>query len=223
MTAPRNRSAQGFWALVADLVVAHPLPILSVCLVVLLPLAAVGARSKSNHSQLSGLDPDTPSVIGTATVRRYFAAGELSPAIALIHHPSLDFRSPQGRQAVEELSKRLLLIDNIAEVRSLTQPLGKPPDGGAERSLLNRIASQAVAVAAESRYVSTQPALPADRNHITRLDVVFKSDPFSEASLRALEEVRDKLRKSAAVDGQPLAGGVTPPSVSPAQARCSTT
>ena len=143
---PRRRSARGFWALVADLVVAHPLPILSVCLIVLLPLAAVGARSKSNHSQLSGLDPDTPSVIGTATVRRYFAVGELSPAIALIHHPSLDFRSAQGRQAIEELSKRLLSIDNIAEVRSLTQPLGKPPSTGPERGLLNRIASQAVVV-----------------------------------------------------------------------------
>jgi putative drug exporter of the RND superfamily len=202
---PRHRSARGFWALVADLVVAHPLPILSVCLLVLLPLAAVGARSKSNHSQLSGLDPETPSVIGTATVRRYFAVGELSPAIALIHHPSLDFRSAQGRQAIEELSKRLLLIDNIAEVRSLTQPLGKPPSDGPERGLLNRIAIQAVGVGAESRYVSTQPALAADRDHITRLDVVFKSDPFSEASLRALGEVRDKLQ-SAASDGQPLAG-----------------
>jgi putative drug exporter of the RND superfamily len=205
MDGPRHRSSRGFWALVADLVVAHPLPILSVCLLVLLPLAAVGARSKSNHSQLSGLDPETPSVIGTATVRRYFAVGELSPAIALIHHPSLDFRSAQGRQAIEELSKRLLLIDNIAEVRSLTQPLGKPPSDGPERGLLNRIAIQAVGVGAESRYVSTQPALAADRDHITRLDVVFKSDPFSEASLRALGEVRDKLQ-SAASDGQPLAG-----------------
>jgi putative drug exporter of the RND superfamily len=205
MDRPNRRSAQGFWAHVADLVVAHPLPILSVCLIVLLPLAVVGARSKSNHSQLSGLDPDTPSVIGTATVRRYFAAGELSPAIALIHHPGLDFRSPQGRTAIEELSKRLLLIDNIAEVRSLTQPLGKPPATGPDAGLVNRFASQAVGLAAESRYVGTRPALAADRDHITRLDVVFKSDPFSEASLRALVEVREKLQTAASA-GQPLAG-----------------
>src|SRR5262249_55428299 len=173
-----HRKVQGFWALVADLVVAYPLPILLVCLVVLLPLAAVGARSKSNHSQLSGLDPNTPSVIGTATVRQYFAAGELSPAIALVHHNILDFKSAQGRQAIAELSKRLLSIDNIAEVRSLTQPLGTPRSAGPDSGLLNRIASQTVAAVAESRYVSTQPAAPADTNHITRLDIVFKTDPF---------------------------------------------
>ena len=43
---------------------AIPLLILAVCLVVLAPLAVVGARTKSNHNQLSDLDPDRPSVIG---------------------------------------------------------------------------------------------------------------------------------------------------------------
>jgi RND superfamily putative drug exporter len=208
MEAPRNQPGQGFWAMVADLVVAHPLPILSVCLLVLLPLAAVGATSKSNHSQLSALDPDTPSVLGTKTVRRYFAAGELSPASALVHHPSIDFRSPEGRHAVEELSRRLLAIDNVAEVRSLSQPLGKPPSTDPDRGLFNRIAGQAVGMAAESRYVGTQPAVASDRNHITRFEVVFKSDPFAEVSLHALEEVRDNLQ-AAAAPGQPLAGAAT--------------
>ncbi len=58
----RHRPAHGFWGRVADLVVAQPLPILSVCLLVLLPLAVVGARTVSSYSQLSDLDPDTPSV-----------------------------------------------------------------------------------------------------------------------------------------------------------------
>ena len=99
--ARTSRPAQGFWVRVADLVVDHPLPILAVCLVVLLPLAVVGARTRSNYNQLTDLDPDTPSVIGANVVRRYFAVGELSPA----HRPdrpsrSLDFRSPEGRQAI---------------------------------------------------------------------------------------------------------------------------
>ncbi len=74
----------GFWARVADLVVSYPFAILSVCLLVLAPLAVVGARTKSNHNQLSDLDPDRPSVIGANVVRRYFAVGELSPAVALV-------------------------------------------------------------------------------------------------------------------------------------------
>ena len=90
----------------------------------LAPLAVVGARTKSNHNQLSDLDPDRPSVIGANVVRRYFAVGELSPAVALVDNPRLDFRSPAGPPAIDEISRRLQAIDNIAEVRSLTQPLG---------------------------------------------------------------------------------------------------
>ena len=60
-------------------------------------------------------------------VKRYFAVGELSPAIALIDNPGLDFRSPRGRKAIGEISRRLQAIDDVAEVRSLTQPLGGTP------------------------------------------------------------------------------------------------
>ena len=61
--------------MVADLVVSHPLPILSVRVLVLLPLAAVGPQPVNpTTASCSALDPDTPSVMGTKTVRRYFAA-----------------------------------------------------------------------------------------------------------------------------------------------------
>ncbi len=52
--------------------------------------------------------------------------------------------------------------------------------------------------AVESRYVSTLPQDPADRNHITRFDVVFKTDPFSETSSQTLEEVHDVVKAAAA-------------------------
>ena len=92
-----------------------------------------------------------------------------------------------------------------------------PPNDG----FFNRLADQAVGVAAESRYVSTQPADPADRNHITRLDVVFKTDPFSEASLAALEQVHETFKRAA---GARAAAGRGPPrSASPARPRRSTT
>jgi RND superfamily putative drug exporter len=58
---------------------------------------------------------------------------------------------------------------------------------------------------AHSRYVSLKPIDPADTNHITRIDIVFKTDPFSEASLEALERVHRSLNEATA-PGQPLAG-----------------
>jgi putative drug exporter of the RND superfamily len=198
-------SVTGFWARVADLVVAYPLLILSVCLVVLAPLAVVGARTKSNHNQLSDLDPDRPSVVGANVVRQYFAVGELSPAVVLLDDPRLDFRSPQGREAVDEINRKLRSIDNIADVRSLTQPLGNPTGAAPAAGMINRLAGQALNIAAESRYVSVRPSRAEDRDHITRFDVLFKTDPFAETSLHALERIEETLR-AATAPGQPLEG-----------------
>ncbi len=89
-------------------------------------------------------------------------------------------------------------IDNVAEVRSLTQPVGKPLSAEPTTGLFGRLADQALRLAAESRYVSLNPARRSDLNHITRFDIVFKTDPFSEASLEALERVREVLHAAAA-------------------------
>jgi RND superfamily putative drug exporter len=195
----------GFWMRVADLVVQYPLAILSVCLLALIPLAVLGAGTKANYNQLADLDPDRPSVIGAIVVRRYFAVGELSPTAALVDNPHLDFRSPRGRTAIAETSRRLRAIDCVSEVRSLTEPVGKPLAADSGRNLFQRLTDETLRVAAESRYVSIQPAGRADLNHIARFDIVFETDPFSEASLEALEQVRAVLQAATAA-GQPLDG-----------------
>jgi RND superfamily putative drug exporter len=196
----------GFWGRAADLIVQYPVAILAICLAALLPLAVVGARTRSNYNQLADLDSDRPSVIGSQAVRRHFAVGELSPATALVDDPSLDFRSPRGLSAIEEVSRRLMAIEQVAEVRSLSQPVGKPLAATGDQGFLARVGGQALLrMGAESRYVSVKPTRPSDTNHITRFDIVFKTDPFSEASLEALDRLRQTLQDAAAA-GQPLAG-----------------
>jgi RND superfamily putative drug exporter len=194
-----------FWMRVADLVAHYPLAILSVCMIVLTPLAVVGAYAKSNHNQLADLDEDRPSVIGANLVRRYFAVGELSPATLLFDNPQINFASPQGREAVGEITRRLLQVENVAEVRSLSQPLGKAPSTDSGRGLLDRLAGGALNAAALGRYVSGSPARESDRNHITRLDIVFRTDPFSRSSLQTLERVR-QIARAATGPGQPFEG-----------------
>ncbi len=195
----------GFWIHVANLVVKYPVLILTLCLAGLTPLAIIGAQTKASYSQLADLDPDRPSVIGASVIRRYFAVGELSPTVALVENPRIDFRTPAGRDAVSEMSRRLMAIPVVAEVRSLTQPLGKPPVADKDKSFFQRLADQALRAAADSRYVSTNPSNKTDRNHITRFDIVFRTDPFAHTSLDSLEDVRQVLT-AASHPGEPLHG-----------------
>jgi RND superfamily putative drug exporter len=195
----------GFWVKVADLVVRHPVTILALCVLGLTPLAVIGARTRPNYSQLADLDPDQPSVLGSRVVRRYFAVGELSPSAVLLEHPRLNFRSDEGRRAVERLSQRLAALPDVAEVRSVSRPLGKPAAPTQPTNYLQRVLAQTLRAAVETRYVSSTPVRAADRNHITRIDVVFKDDPFSYAALGALESVQGAVREATAPGGE-LAG-----------------
>jgi RND superfamily putative drug exporter len=195
----------GFWVKVANLVVRHPVTILSLCVLALAPLAVVGALTRSNYSQLADLSDDQPSVQGSRIVRRYFAVGELSPTLILVENPRLSYRSDEGRRAIAALSKKLQSLPEVAEVRSVSQPLGKPAAPVDTTSFMHRLMAQTMRAAVDSRYVGLTPLKPEDRDHITRIDVVFKADPFSDAALGALEKVYSTV-KEATAPGQPLAG-----------------
>lgn len=195
----------GFWMKVADVVVRHPARILALCVVALAPLAVIGAQTRPNYSQLADLSPDQESVVGAKTVQRYFAVGELSPTTLLIEHPNISFRSTEGRSKIGELTRRIAAIPDVAEVRSVYQPLGKPPVPDAQKNFLERTMERAIRAAADIRYISTKPQRKADTNHITKLDIVFKSDPFSDQSLRALEAVYREMG-AAAGPGKSLEG-----------------
>ena len=177
-----------FWGKIADAVIERPGLILSVSLVALVPFAILGATTAPNYSQLTDLSPDQPSIIGSKVVRRYFAAGELGPTTVLIKAPKLDFRSQDGRDRIEKLSKKLAALKNIQEVRSISRPLGISPESWRER-----LADQVRRPFVDSRYVSTAPTDGEDLNHITRIDLIFQSDPFSDRSLRSLAAVRQVL------------------------------
>jgi RND superfamily putative drug exporter len=202
---PALVNPSGFWGHVADALVKHPLLILLGCLSVLTPFAVVGARTHSSYSQLADMDPDRRSVIGANVIKHYFAVGELSPTSILLNTPRLAYQSPAGLAAIREISGRLNALENVAEVRSLYQPLGKPPTPEADLSFVQRLARRALRAAAESRYVSLTPAREADRSHITRIDLVLGSDPFSSKALETLESVQ-RVLKEATLAGQPLEG-----------------
>jgi RND superfamily putative drug exporter len=195
----------GFWAGVADLIVRRPGVIMALCVLALTPLAVIGARTKSNSSQLADLNPDHISIVGAHMIQRHFPVGELGPTSILIEHPRLDFRSNQGRAALDQLSQRLAAIPNVAEVRSASQPLGVREAPDANVSMFDRLRRQTLRLVSDSRYISVYAPKAEDRNHITRIDLVFKTDPFSDPSLRALDSTR-RVVMEASGPGGPLEG-----------------
>ena len=115
------------------------------------------------------------------------------------------------------------MVESSERVMLLTRPrwFGKtlnldPPPVPANESFLDRInrlsreaqrlgVVTALRAGADPRYVGTAPADPADRNHVTRIEVVFRTDPFTPASMGALEAAFRVARK-ATEPGGPLAG-----------------
>ena len=192
----------GFWFGVADLVVRRPGTILVLCIAALTPLAVIGSRTRPNYSQLADLNPDRPSVVGAAIIQRYFAVGEIGSTSVLIKHPGVNFRKQSGRDAMDVVSRRVAAVSNVAEVRSVSQPVGKPGKAASQRSFLERQLEQVMRAAVDSRYVSLNPVNKADDlNHITRMDVVFRADPFSDQSLQAIERVHAAVKAEAAPGG----------------------
>ena len=191
-----QRSA--LWNRISRFVCARPLAVLVVCLTLLLPLAVVGFRLKPNYKPTGELAADCDSVRGLEVIQKRFTAGETGPITVLLSSTT-DWNSSEGRRVINHLSRGFGALSNVAEVRSLTQPLGEPlPDlppvstkaqKGGLASLLKSVQAKADDVrqqadrSAREHYVVTLDAdSPERKRYVTRLDVVLRSDPFARQS-----------------------------------------
>jgi RND superfamily putative drug exporter len=209
--APRLVSLEGadsFWNRVSRRVVARPVLVWGVAVAVLLPLALLGMRVRADYRATAELPPNSQSLQGLAAIQRHFTAGETGPLTVLLVSPT-PWDTPAGRHTIQHLSRSFSFLDNVAEVRSLTQPLGKPlaePARPAKRKSLLGKWWQAVQPgvqktvqatargAARNHYVATIGKSSARRS-VTRLDVVLKSDPFDPASTGTLGVLQTFLRE----------------------------
>jgi len=194
---------QDFWTWISRRVIARPILIWCVAVGVLLPLAVLGLRVQPNYRPTGELRPESDSIKGLAVIQRHFTAGETGPLTVLLD-TTTDWGSVEGRAEIDQLCRGFAGLDNVAEVRSLTQPLGKPllepapplVSAGlvgqflkAVQPGINSVLEQAKR-AARDYYVAEIPGpsddlvagQPASRRYVTRLDIVLKSDPFDAAS-----------------------------------------
>ncbi len=200
----RVRPCDGLWNQISRAVVARPGLIWMGAVLALAPLVVFGLCVKPAYRPTGELSPQTQSVEGLAAIQRHFTPGETGPITVLLA-AGTDWASPAGRAAIDRVSRALEQFDNVAEVRSLTQPLGRPipglatasasPGHGLLRGLLGSVQQtldQGLAranEAARAHYTARVPAADG-RGHVTRLDVVLRSDPFEGRSGETLKAIQ---------------------------------
>ena len=199
--AATEEESEGVWGRVSRLVMKRPLAIWTGSVALLLPLALLGMAVRSSYRATGELSPTCSSVLGLEAICRHFTPGEVGPVTVLLESTA-DWDSPEGRRIIEHLSLGFGTLPNVAEVRSMTRPLGKPVEeargpahnptapprrnlfGALIRNLADGINEQ-VKKATRSVYLSKVQD-EAGTRHVTRLDVVLRSDPFDPKSAETL-------------------------------------
>src|SRR5262249_24977474 len=115
--------SERFWDWVSRGVVARPVLVWTACVLALLPLTALGLRVAPNYQATGELHPRADSVQGLAAIQRHFPAGAAGPLTVLLESQA-DWNTLEGRDLIAHLSRAFQRLDNVMEVRSLTQPLG---------------------------------------------------------------------------------------------------
>ncbi len=198
------------WAWISRKVVAKPLLIWASAVFVLAPLALLGFQVRANYRATGELATVSSSVQGLDAIQRHFTAGEVGPLTVLLESAT-DWNSKEGQEVLGHLSQGFGRLDNVAEVRSLTQPLGKPlnepPQAEAAsgnkappfmKNFLSKVAqgvSDQVKATAREFYLAKLPAGDGKPpRYVARLDVVLDSDPFDPRSVATLELLQVWLR-----------------------------
>jgi RND superfamily putative drug exporter len=219
----RTVPTTGLWNRISRLVMLRPALVWATAVLVLLPLALVGLRVEADYRAAGELPPGSNSVQGLAAIQRHFTAGETGPITVLLSSPT-NWNSRAGRDTIDYICRSFMYLGNVAEVRSLTQPLGKPlpeplpssPDFGFRISDFGfrqaiqvgfDLALEGAQAAARRYYVSSVSGR-GGRRSVTRLDVVLQSDPFDPASQVTLRLIQAFLHRELSHCTLPP-GGVT--------------
>src|SRR5262245_3022380 len=189
---PGVRRKASAWDRISRFVVRRPAWVWCVSSGLLAPFAALGVMTTPTFSPVGDLSPTSGCIRGLAAIQRHFTAGETGPLTVLLASHG-DWSGPSGRDVIDRLSRGFGQLENVAEVRSLTQPLGEPLPNVTPTGMLGSLLKFADPTAlARTHYVANCPQNGAPR-FVTRLDVVLRSDPFAPESAATLETIETWL------------------------------
>ena len=124
---PKRITAKRGWRRIGTAIVRWPGPIL----IATLTLAFVGVASlsgfKVSYDISQYMPADVPSNVGYAAAERHFSKARLNPELLMIEADH-DLRNPTDMILLERVAKAVFHTDGIAQVQSITRPLGTPLD-----------------------------------------------------------------------------------------------
>ncbi|MBE1548055.1 RND superfamily putative drug exporter [Mycobacterium sp. OAS707] len=124
---PKRKTAKRGWRRIGTAIVRWPGPIL----VATLALAFIGLASLAGYTvsyDVSQYMPaSAPSNVGNAAAERHFSKARLNPELLMVETDH-DLRNPTDMILLERVAKAVFHTDGVAQVQSITRPLGTPLD-----------------------------------------------------------------------------------------------
>ena len=190
-------SGSRFWNMMAIALTRYPVWTLAAgWLLLILPAMSGVAHEQSVTYNLAGqLDLASSSRQGMRLLDKNFGTGELTP-ISVLALSDEDQDEDSMDKVREELSALLYDTEGVRRVRTMSDPLGDfPPDremglfskpAWKRRTLQNHRLAKLHFVASEAEYAK----------RLLRLDVIIRSDPFSQDAADRLEDIASRIQKS---------------------------
>ena len=124
---PKRATKKYGWRRIGTAIVRWPGPILITTIgVALIGLLALPGY-KTSYDVSTYLPADAPSNVGYAAAERHFSKARLNPELLMIDTDH-DLRNPTDMILLERVAKAVFHTDGIAQVQSITRPLGTPLD-----------------------------------------------------------------------------------------------
>ncbi|KRE34873.1 hypothetical protein ASG82_00330 [Mycobacterium sp. Soil538] len=123
--APRRDLTSRFWLRSGIRIVRRPATNLVASLAVLVLLAGCVLFVKFNYDDRKALPDNVESSVGYLALDRHFPVNTTIPQYLLVQSPR-DLRTPQALADLEQMAQRISQLPDIAAVRGITRPSGKP-------------------------------------------------------------------------------------------------
>nr|WP_268782364.1 RND family transporter [Mycolicibacterium chlorophenolicum] len=123
--APRRDLTSRFWRRSGIRIVRRPVTNLAASLTVLMLLAGCVLFVKFNYDDRKALPDNVESSVGYLALDRHFPVNTTIPQYLLVQSPR-DLRTPKALADLEQMAQRISQLPDIAAVRGITRPSGKP-------------------------------------------------------------------------------------------------